>query len=422
MKQLACMTFLLGMAVSLPAQTLTVGSPSIAPGGTATIPVTLATGGASIAGLQLDIPYPSNVTVNNITLGSAATAANKEISQTAIPSQYYSSAPGQRVIIIGAGLTDSSVPSTADNLIADGVVANLSVTVPGTAVLGSTILLTLANVAATTAGALNVAPVSVTLTPANGTITVQVVSTYLVGDVAPFTTNTVGGFGDGVLDIQDLIQEFFAVNNVSTPPTCSDRFDAMDTSPADSGTTRGGNGMLDIQDLILEFFRVNNVDQSRPTRASRGLCPGSTNMTANVATPARRAVAKPPAEIGGTLLLGSAEGSGTAQERVPVYLQAGRDLVRVALTFGLGDQKSQLRFEAAPGTVPSMLQDGQPGYVVAAWLEGLNVNAGQRLLLGYIVGPSGWAENLKVFGVSASGLTDNRLVGLNVSGAELVQQ
>jgi hypothetical protein len=69
-----------------------------------------------------------------------------------------------------------------------------------------------------------------------------------------------------------------------------------------------------------------------------------------------------------------------------------------------------------------MLQDGQPGYVVAAWLEGLNVNAGQRLLLGYIVGPSGWAENLKVFGVSASGLTDNRLVGLNVSGAELVQQ
>jgi hypothetical protein len=180
--------------------------------------------------------------------------------------------------------------------------------------------------------------------------------------------------------------------------------------------------MLDIQDLILEFFRVNNVDQSRPTRASRGLCPGSTNMTANVATPARRAVAKPPAEIGGTLLLGSAEGSGTAQERVPVYLQAGRDLVRVALTFGLGDQKSQLRFEAAPGTVPSMLQDGQPGYVVAAWLEGLNVNAGQRLLLGYIVGPSGWAENLKVFGVSASGLTDNRLVGLNVSGAELVQQ
>jgi hypothetical protein len=420
------MTFLLGMAVSLPAQTLTVGSPSIAPGGTATIPVTLATGGASIAGLQFDIIYDSRVTNMSITLGSAATAANKEISPpTAIPNTNYPSAgPGQRVVIIGVGPNDLSVPNTADNTFASagGVVANLAVTVSGTAALGSTIPLTLANVAATTAGAQGVAPVSVTLTPANGTITVQVVSTYLVGDVAPFTTNTVGGFGDGVLDIQDLIQEFFAVNNVSTPPTCSDRFDAMDTSPADSGTTRGGNGVLDIQDLILEFFRVNNVDPSRPTRASLGLCPGSTNMTANVATPARRAVAKPPAEIGGTLLLGSAEGSGTAQERVPVYLQAGRDLVRVALTFGLGDQKSQLRFEAAPGTVPSMLQDGQPGYVVAAWLEGLNVNAGQRLLLGYIVGPSGSAENLKVFGVSASGLTDNRLVGLNVSGAELVQQ
>jgi hypothetical protein len=48
---------------------------------------------------RASVRYPvpdSNVTVNNITLGSAATAANKEISQTAIPSQYYSSAPGQR--------------------------------------------------------------------------------------------------------------------------------------------------------------------------------------------------------------------------------------------------------------------------------------------------------------------------------------
>jgi hypothetical protein len=105
-----------------------------------------------------------------------------------------------------------------------------------------------------------------------------------------------------------------------------------------------------------------------------------------------------------------------------VYLQGGRDLARVAVTFGLGDLQSQLRFEAASDMVPTLMQDSQPGVVVAAWLEGLNVRAGQRLLLGYVVGPSGSAANLKVFNVSASGLNDNQEVGLDVSGAPLVQQ
>jgi hypothetical protein len=124
--------------------------------------------------------------------------------------------------------------------------------------------------------------------------------------------------------------------------------------------------------------------------------------------------------VQGTLVLGTAEGSGTSQDRVPVYLRAGRDLVRVAVTFGLGDQQSRLRFEAVPGLAPSLVEDGQSGVVAAAWLEGLNVSAGQRLLLGYIVGPSGSAANLKVFGASASGRNDNQEVGLDVSGAPVV--
>jgi hypothetical protein len=56
-----------------------------------------------------------------------------------------------------------------------------------------------------------------------------------------------------------------------------------------------------------------------------------------------------------------------------------------------------------------------------AWLEGLNVPAGQRLLLGYITGPTGYAANLKVFGVSAGGLNDGHEVGLDISGAAVVQ-
>ena len=47
---------------------------------------------------------------------------------------------------------------------------------------------------------------------ANGAI--NVVFTYLVGDVAPYTSDTAPNFGDGALNILDLIQELFAVNNV----------------------------------------------------------------------------------------------------------------------------------------------------------------------------------------------------------------
>jgi hypothetical protein len=79
-----------------------------------------------------------------------------------------------------------------------------------------------------------------------------------------------------------------------------------------------------------------------------------------------------------------------------VYLEARQDLVRVAVTFGLGDQQSQLRFVPAVETPPSLAQDGQLGVVAAAWLEGVSVRAGERLLLGYVTGPVGMWANLRV--------------------------
>jgi hypothetical protein len=231
--------------------------------------------------------------------------------------------------------------------------------------------------------------------------------TYLVGDVAPYTSDVAPNFGDGVLNILDLIQELFAVNNVPDfkPGTCSDRFDTMDLYPADTASTRGGDGILDIRDLILELFRVNNLDPARPLRTTMGgalpwaACAGASSGNSISPTEVSRRSAAPArlqAAAQGALLLGAPEGSSDASERIPVYLEARQDLVRVAVTFGLGDQQSQLRFVPAVETPPSLAQDGQLGVVAAAWLEGVSVRAGERLLLGYVTGPVGMWANLRV--------------------------
>jgi hypothetical protein len=98
-----------------------------------------------------------------------------------------------------------------------------------------------------------------------------------------------------------------------------------------------------------------------------------------------------------------------------VYLETRRDLVRVAVTFALGDQRSQLRFVATPDTPPSLAQDSRLGVVALAWLEGVSIRAGERVLLGYVVGPTGARLNLEVYGISASGLDDDREVLVDAS-------
>ncbi|HUP04273.1 MAG TPA: S8 family serine peptidase, partial [Bryobacteraceae bacterium] len=76
-------------------------------------------------------------------------------------------------------------------------------------------------------------------------------ATYLVGDVSPYASDTAPNFGDGILNIADLVVELFAVNSIPgyTPAACSDRFDAMDVYPADASNVRGGDDVLDIRDL-----------------------------------------------------------------------------------------------------------------------------------------------------------------------------
>jgi hypothetical protein len=282
-------------------------------------------------------------------------------------------------------------------------------TLPASAVSGQSYTVTVTGVSSAT-GSISV-PLAVGATGA-----INVAPIYLVGDVAPLPSDTAPNFGDGVLNILDLIQNLFAVNQVPrfVPAACSDRLDAMDLFPADTAATRGGDGTLDIRDLILELFRVNNLDMQRPVRRSRaGSCASGSAVSSIAPTEMTRTTAapRPQAATEGAVLLGAPVRSGQT-ERVPVYLSATANLDGVAVTFAVGDGRSQLRFVASPATPPSLAHDSQLGVAAAIWTNGVTVKAGSRLLLGYVEGPAGVAANLTVYGASGSGVSNNRAVRL----------
>jgi hypothetical protein len=417
------------MAVSLAAQTLTVGTGQVGNMGVVStgyvvgslpmtpaptlINVTLASQGAQIASLQFDLAYDTTNLTITVAAGSSATAAGKSVTTAMGPECSSGSgctplaANAQRVIIAG-GSTSGGNPS----VFADGVVATLAITVANTASAQARTL-TLSNMLGS-----NPSDGAVSITGVNGTV--NWAYTYLVGDVYPYTSNTAPNFGVGSVSLQALIQMLFAVNLFPgyTPAPCTDRFDAMDTYPADTATTRGGDGTIGLQDLILELFRETNLNTSRPVRPSYGAgvglasgCVAPEILTALHVSSLRAAVAE-GLPISGALVLEAPLMTSGSTEQVPVYLEAARDMVNVAVTFGLGDQLSQLHFVPA-GAAPSLVSDDQPGAVAAAWLQGVTIPAGGRLLLGYVTGPAGM--NLKVYGTSASGLDDGRDVRLGVS-------
>jgi uncharacterized repeat protein (TIGR01451 family) len=406
-----------------PLGTLTAASTMAAPGSASTIPAgvcSYTTQCFLVAAGQFRIPIGlslnNGISVNSLTFAIQITAnggapalagplgftAASAITNTPVVNT--ASAPNTISVLWSALTTPLSGTGT--------VVGTVTGTLPASAASGQTY-----SVAVTGVSATNVA-VSVPLAVgANGTLTVAPI--YLGGDVAPYTTDAAGHFGDGVLNILDLIQELFAVNNVGgyTPSPCSDRLDTMDLFPADTAGVRGGDGLLDIRDLILELFRSDNLDPSRPVRGSRGGCRASGNDSIGAPETARNgtAAARPGGAAQGALALGSAERGSGGTERIPVYLEARQDLAQVAVTFALGDQRSQLRFVAG-AAAPSLTQDSQLGVVAAAWLDGVSVRAGERLLLGFVEGPTGVSANLRVYGASASGVGDNREVRLDTPG------
>ena len=316
-----------------------------------------------------------------------------------------------------SGSIDLSWTGLGTPVAASQALGVLSGTIPAGAQVGQTYTVTVTVTdAANTGGAV---PVGVIAGPA-GTLTVAL--TYMAGDVAPSNSDTVTNFGDGTLDIRDLIQELFAVNNLPgyRPAACSDRFDAMDLYPADTATARGGDNTLDIRDLILELFRVNNLDPARPVRASRGGACASTGSVGSAAAPGRMdAESRPLREADGSLALGSPELAPGNTARIPVYLQATRDLRDAALTFAAGDLQSPLRFVSIPVLAPGLIHDSEPGVAAVVWPNGISVPARGRVLLGYIAGAADALANIRIFGSSAS-TPDGQAIRLE-SGPALAQ-
>jgi sugar lactone lactonase YvrE len=379
----------------VPDGTVTVSAVSVAQGGSFSIPVALTLNGSR--------------TVNNITFGvqivpvGSAPALTGSLSFT-------------------SGLSSAPVVATAGTTNSVAVLWNgLSSAVSGTTILGFITGTLPGNSTGGTAYSIQLTGAGGSLGNTSYNISVgppailAVQYNYLVGDSYPFTSDAAPNFGDGVLNLQDLVQELFAANSVPgfRPGVCSDRFDAMDTYPADTETTRGGDGVLDINDVVLELFRVNNLNLSRPVRDSRG---GTCSVQLAMSTPASESVVRRRSGAEGALVLGVPQAISATEELVPVFLEARRNLSDVALTFALGDQRSQLRFVPGPAAKPSLTADGQIGVLALAWTDGLNLAAGAQLLLGYVAEPAGVSANLTVYGLSATQLDDHRTVVLNAPG------
>jgi hypothetical protein len=239
---------------------------------------------------------------------------------------------------------------------------------------------------------------------------------YLVGDTYPLLTDKnadndtddAGEFGNEALSIVDLIYALRAVTGITgwRPPTCSDRFDAIDAYPVDTPTVRGGDAKLSILDLIITLRRVTGVDTSSPRRYSRNqVCPAGAGFTPmRVTTPIER----PETQAVG-LELGAAVKDELGRVRIPLYLVARGEATLAGVGFAVGLEgesrvrpiRARLRF--VPNDAfqpPSLVDDDLPGVLALAWLEGFRIAAGQRLLLGWVDAP-GAAPALHILGFDA---------------------
>jgi uncharacterized repeat protein (TIGR01451 family) len=251
--------------------------------------------------------------------------------------------------------------------------------------------------------------------------TVHPAGSYLVGDAAPAGGNDSGLFGDDSLDNPDLILALRAVTSVPgfTPPNCSDLFDAMDSYPTDT-EVRGGDGMLDNLDLIATLRRVTHADAPPwPRRPTRGLV--CSTMAPGLLAMLARPV-EPPSGAGAVEFQREQSGEDGAA-RVAVYLAAYRDVDLGGLSLALGWTDSSLaaqaplRFVSAAAGAPALLDNRLPGTIAAAWLGGLRLRAGQRLLLGFVDLPAagGQVSFPVLHGVKANDRTTGRQVPIGVS-------
>jgi adhesin/invasin len=407
------------LAVGLPpaaAQgTVTIAGTQGAPGGTAHIPVTLT--------------LNSGLTANSVAFGIRVSPNGTALAVT-----------GALGFIKDPGMAE---PTLADTGGGDGVIsvawiglpANLSgvvrlgevvVPIPALAAEGNTYTVKV------TAAYGASGDTDITLAAGPDAILSITEQSYLVGDVSPLgtdkngdgDTDDAGEFGDQKLTLVDLIMALRAVTGVggARPPACSDRFDATDAYPADTASLRGGDGSLGITDLIMTLRRVTGVDTTRWRRSTRGLaCPASaspqpavgTYVPARVGDPeedsTRPGEAKRRAAVA-RLELGEVESVADGAARVPLYLSAPQELLLLGLTVAVGldgaEGKPPLRYVPGPEQPPTIVDSELPGVAALAWLDGLWVKAGQRLLLGYIVTDRDQLSSLAILSASANSRAD----------------
>ena len=97
------------------------------------------------------------------------------------------------------------------------------------------------------------------------------------------------------------------------------------------------------------------------------------------------------------------------RQRSAIYLRASADLELAGLSLSMGLDSGELRF-VHTNPAPDLADTALPGKLALAWLSGLSVRAGQRVLLGYVETPIG-ARPLTFYGASANAV-DGKTVNL----------
>ena len=85
----------------------------------------------------------------------------------------------------------------------------------------------------------------------------------------------------------------------------------------------------------------------------------------------------------------------------------------VGLSFSVGCDRCQLNFVASDGPAPSLVDQALPGKLAVAWLNGFSVEAGARVLLGYLESNAP-PTALRFFGASANATVGGHAVQLAI--------
>jgi hypothetical protein len=347
---------------------VTPGAAQGSPGGTLRIPVMLVlASGVTVDSVAFGLQITPNSGAPPLS-GSLSFVTDPALSA---PSQVDAAAAPNLISVTWLGLT---TPLSGTVWLGD-----VAMIVPASAAVAQTYSVAITGAS----GSLDTTPIAL---PGGTPATLTVVASYLVGDVFPFIGNNSGQFGDGTLNVVDLIYALRAVTNIPgfRPPACSDRFDAMDSNPLDTDTVRGGDGVLGVLDLIRTLRRVTTIDTSRPVRASRGLCTAGAGFTEMRFT---TSIERPEAQAAG-LEFGEAEAGAGGKVRIPLYLVARGGGMLAGVSFAVeleGEARGPLSFMANDAVQrPSLVDDGLPGFLALAWLDAVRLRPGQRLLLGWV--------------------------------------